>query len=418
MWRNQDPAGIKMWWNHDSAEVWNNCYVTEWKFLMSQILSLSDGNYLCSSWFHEQMEIPSSNIIFRLVVSKNGLFHYELSRPLNIDVEQHHIRPNKGGLYRVMFQFYLTDHHDQSLPDTPEKFWMDIGHMKYRLWTILKSNTIRLSFDMAKFVTVRATFTSLRNVLCFKVMEERLLTNFEWHRYFEQVSLTCIPGQDSELGNYLFRQAVEKNPYCDICVEILSPSDNIEYLYAHKCVLDRYAGIGKLAFRKLFFENSEVIVRMHFWPRSVIQVLFSLIYLGKINWCQLLDNEQEIIWWTTTEIPWLYLISFAHMYELETIFEIAVINAFRKISIPYKFSPYDSVKQIKAYAVFLYHLDLYQLADRYLAILEFLDIDCEDIPCSEFRKRQIRNRNIQTVCMNGCKHCYNNYSDERYLIIL
>ena len=401
---------------HEGTNVWKFCSRMEWKFLMLWTSSIPDGTFFCSSWFHEKVD-GSTDIFFRLVVSKNGTFHYEVSKMSNVG---QYIRGNNG-LYRIMFEFYATDYYNQPLPEIPDYFWMDMGYLKYKLSTILKSKMLPLPFEEKKVVTVRVTMVSMRSAHLFHVMEHRVLKNFEVYvatmRSEECMTNTVRTANTyGNLGKDLLKQTVEDNSYCDLCVETLSSSGLCEYLYAHKCVLYQYS--ESEPFRRLFLVDS--VVLMHYWPRSVVQVLFSLIYTGRITWRQL-DTQEEQIWWNTTEIPWFYLASFAHMYELENIFMFAVVNAFKRISIPYSFSPYSRVKMIKDYTIFLYHLNLPQLAERYLTVLEFLNVDCEEIPCSEGRKIHIRNRKVKSVCVNNCKCCYTmnrNYNDdERYLIL-
>ena len=378
--------------------------------------SIPDGRFLCSSWFHEKVD-GSTDMFFRLVVSKNGTFHYEVSKMSNVG---QYIRGNNG-LYRIMFEFYATDYYDQPLPETPDYFWMDMGYLKYKLSTILKSKMLSLPFEENKVVTVRVTMVSLRSAHLFHVMEHRVLKNFEIYvstMRSEECMTNAVKAANTygNLGTDLLKQSVENNSYCDLCVETLSSSGLREYLYAHKCVLYQYS--ESEPFRRLFLVDT--VVRLHYWPRSVVQVLFSLIYTGRITWRQL-DTQEEQIWWATTEIPWFYLTSFAHMYQLENIFPFAVANAFKRISMPYTFSPYSRVKMIKDYTIFLYYLNLPQIAERYLTVLEFLNVDCEEIPRSEGRKNHIRNRKVKNVCVNNCKCCYtmnrSNNEDELYLIL-
>lgn len=410
---------------HDTLNVWKFCYQTQWKFLMLWISSIPDGKYLCSPWFHEKMNSSKSvDIFFRMVVSKNGLFHYEVSPKTSHGGQ--FIRGNNG-MYRIMFAFYATDNYDQALPDTPEYFCMDMGYLKYRFNTISRSKNFQLPFEKTKIVTVRVTLAFLRSAQAFYVLEQRVLKNYEiysWTKRHTECMSDVIDrplgrnGNCGDLGKILLKQTVEDRIYCDLRIETLSASGYGEYLYVHKCVL--YSYTTSEPFRRLFLGTDSDIVLMHYWPRSVMQVLFSLIYTDEITWEQL-DNQQDQLWWHISEIPWMYLMSFAHMYELDDIFTFAVVNGFKKISIPYAFSRYSQIKTIKEYAVLLFHLNLPQLAERYLAVLEFLNVDCEDVPCSVEWKRQVKNKKVKNVCMINCNECYRmnrvNNDDERYLII-
>ena len=389
----------------ENSDLWKFCYRTEWKFLMVWLSSLPKDQSISSSWFHEPSGGDSSDILFRFVVSKDCAFHYEISKTLA--TERLLVR-NRNGMYRVMFEFFITDTYDQELPNTPEYFWMDIGDIRQRLWGTLKSKQIGyLCTDPAKTITVRATFAFLRSALLFSIEERMYKTN---HVYCDRPlgvldveKLLDVHYKCGAVGKALFQQAVEGNSCCDLRVETSSG----HLLYAHRCVLFQYSDYCQSEpFRRLFSDTEDVIL-MHYWPRSVIQVLFSLIYTGEIVFDELVDTSEEYNWWAYYEVSWLYLASFAHMYELHEILEFAVRKVFYNLTIPYKFAPYSKVIELKEYANLLYNMNLFPIADRFIAALEFLQVDCQDIHCSEERKELIRNRVVANMCMNTCRRCKN-----------
>ena len=380
--------------------LWRHCYRTEWKFLMTWLPSLPKDQSICSSWFHEPTGGDSSDILFRFVVSKDCIFHYEISK--TISTVKRLIR-NRIGMYRVMFEFFVTDTYDQELPKTPDYFWMNIGDLGERLWETHKSKRIgALCDDPAKVVTVRATFAFLRSALWFTI-EERYETNRDLYDHGVNVVERLLEPRYTcgVVGKALFDQAVQGNSCCDLRVETSSG-----YLYAHKCVLFQYSDYSQSeSFRRLFSDEGTIL--MQYWPRSVIQVLFSLIYTGEIVFDKLVDTSEEYTWWARYETPWLFLAFFAHMYELHTILEFAARKVFKKLTIPYKFAPYSKVLELKDYAILLYDMKLFPIADRFIAALEFLGVDCQDISCSPERKDFVKHRIVINFCMDGCRRCSN-----------